>query len=1011
MHTYLVAVASVAACMIAWPATAGPLSPQAGAAAVHIDETLRLHFDSAPALGSSGAVRIFRQSDDALVDTLQLAGDIDQLGYAGMAQPRALNNTPVRIEGDSAVIRPHSGKLNYGTQYYVVIDDGVLRNATLDGKPFHGIDKAASWRFTTIAAQPEGNEVTVDDDGPADFRSVQGALNYVMHNIPRDAAATIHVKNGHYHEMLFLRGKNNLTIQGESRDGVVIEYDNADGRNPGVGLSGAPVAGQAKGGRSLFMIEDADLLTLDTLTLHNTHLKSGQGDQAEAIYFNSSERLVARHVNLISRQDTLLVNGYSWFYDCLIAGDVDFIWGYAHTALFENSEIRTVSDNTNASKGGYVLQARSRQIGDRGYIFLNSRLTRQAGVPDGHTTLARSSGRAELFDQVSFINTEMGPHIAAAGWHDKPLPTPAVATAAAGWREYHSRTPAGTPLDLSARLPGGYAYQLTDDDYRARFASRAQIFADYHGAGWNPQPDAAADAWVPALGNGEYQNPVIHADYSDPDVIRVGDTYYMTSSSFNSTPGLPLLQSPDMVNWELVGHALPQQIPADVYAKPQHGKGVWAPCLRYHDGKFWIFYPDPDFGIYVITATQFTGPWSAPHLLLAGKGIIDPAPLWDSDGKAYLLHAWAKSRAGINNMLTLRQMAPDASRMLDDAGPVIVDGNQLPNYRTLEGPKFYQHNGYYYVFAPAGGVETGWQAVFRSRHVNGPYEDRIVMAQGSSSINGPHQGAWVQTPDGSDWFLHFQDQRAYGRVVHLQPMRWQDDWPVIGESSRDSKVGQPVLRHRVPVAATFKVQVPPTSDEFSQPVLGLQWQWNANWLSNWYSLSAHPGYLRLYTQYDAALGATRNLWDTPAILLQKLPAEQFTVNTRLHLQGTADGERAGLILYGLNYAWLGLRRQHGQLQLVYVICTKAEAHCQEQTVASVDTAPADVALRMTMAAGGVANFSYSLDQQHFIAIGTPFVATMGRWVGAQMGLFSVGDHPASAAAQSYVDVDYFRVTP
>src|SRR5438552_1481127 len=254
---------------------------------------------------------------------------------------------------------------------------------------------------------------------------------------------------------------------------------------------------------------------------------------------------------------------------------------------------------------------------------------------------------------------------------------------------------------------------------------------------------AAAGAWA-----ADYSNPILHADYSDPDAIRVGRMYYMTASSFNEAPGLPLLQSHDMVHWELVGHALPQLVPAEQFTRPQHGKGVWAPCLRYHDGKFWIFYPDPDQGIYVITATDFRGPWSAPHLVLPGKGIIDPTSLWDDDGKAWLMHAWANSRAGINNVLTLRRMAPDASRMLDEKGTVVINGVAFPGYHTIEGPKLYKSHGYYYVFAPAGGVENGWQSVFRARSIEGPYQERIVMTQGRSPVNGPHQGAWVQTPEG-----------------------------------------------------------------------------------------------------------------------------------------------------------------------------------------------------------------------------------------------------------------------
>lgn len=316
------------------------------------------------------------------------------------------------------------------------------------------------------------------------------------------------------------------------------------------------------------------------------------------------------------------------------------------------------------------------------------------------------------------------------------------------------------------------------------------------------------------MGNDSYKNAIIHADYSDPDAIRVGDTYYMTSSSFNNVPGLSLLQSKDMVNWELVGHALPQQIPLDVFANPQHGKGVWAPCLRYHDGKFWIFYPDPDFGIYVMTAEKFAGPWSAPHLLLAGKGIIDPTPLWDDDGQAYLMYAWAKSRSGINNMLTLRKMSPDAKTLLDDKGPVVIDGNKLPNYKTLEGPKFYKHNGYYYVFAPAGGVEFGWQSVFRSKKIYGPYEDKIVMEQGKSPTNGPHQGAWVRAQDGSDWFYHFQDKRAYGRIVHLQPMDWKNDWPVIGEDKNNTGIGEPVCNIKNRLPESLRLKTPPLAMNF-----------------------------------------------------------------------------------------------------------------------------------------------------------------------------------------------------
>ncbi|KQV90293.1 glycoside hydrolase [Massilia sp. Root351] len=539
---------------------------------------------------------------------------------------------------------------------------------------------------------------------------------------------------------------------------------------------------------------------------------------------------------------------------------------------------------------------------------------------------------------------------------------------------------------------------------------------------------AVAQPWAADLGNGQYRNPILHADYSDPDVIRVGAMFYMTSSSFSNAPGLPLLQSTDMVNWELVGHALAQLPPAEIFAVPQPGKGVWAPALRHHDGKFWIFYPDPDAGIYVMTAEKFAGPWSAPRLILAGKGIIDPAPLWDDDGKAWLVHGWAKSRSGINNILTLRSMAPDGSKLLDEKGRDIINGDKLPGYFTIEGPKLHKAHGYYYVFAPAGGVENGWQSVFRSRSIEGPYEDRIVMAQGMSAVNGPHQGAWVDGVDGRDWFYHFQDKGAYGRVVHLQPMRWKDGWPVIGEDKDGDGVGEPVMRHAKPAGQDSGVLVPATTDEFSAKALGLQWQWNANYLPSWATLTARPGYLRL-AALPAADGAS--LRGLPSVLTQKFPAPAFGVDASIVLGGSggaggkaggADGQRAGLMVLGIRYAWVGLRRQGNVTQLVHSICEVPADTCQERSevlaslpagaagASAAAAATGPVYLRLRVDAGAMAQFSYSLDNKTFTPAGRPFKASVGRWVGAQLGLFSTV--PATAASKSaWVDVDYFRVTP
>ena len=270
--------------------------------------------------------------------------------------------------------------------------------------------------------------------------------------------------------------------------------------------------------------------------------------------------------------------------------------------------------------------------------------------------------------------------------------------------------------------------------------------------------------WAADNGDGTYKNPILYADYSDPDAIRVGQDYYLTASSFTCLPGLPILHSPDLVNWTLLAHALPAY-PEARFATPQHGQGVWAPALRYHNGLFYLYWGDPDSGVYCTRSKTPAGPWDTPVLVLPGKGIIDPCPLWDDDGQAYMVHAWAASRAGVNSLLTLRTMTADGLHV-STTGRHIFDGRE--RHPTIEGPKFYKRNGYCYIFAPAGGVTQGWQTVLRSKDIYGPYESRVVMAQGTTPINGPHQGGWVETPSGQSWFLHFQDAGAYGRILHLQ---------------------------------------------------------------------------------------------------------------------------------------------------------------------------------------------------------------------------------------------------
>jgi beta-xylosidase len=494
----------------------------------------------------------------------------------------------------------------------------------------------------------------------------------------------------------------------------------------------------------------------------------------------------------------------------------------------------------------------------------------------------------------------------------------------------------------------------------------------------------------------EYTNPIIDADYSDPDVIRVGDDFYLTASSFNSVPGLPILHSKDLVNWKIIGHALQRQPPFDVFARPQHGNGVWAPSIRFRDNHFYIFYGDPDFGIYMVKARNAAGPWSQPLLIRAAKGWIDPCPFWDDDGNAYLVHAWANSRSGIKSILTINRMSPDGTKLLDD-GKIVFDGRA--HHPTIEGPKLYKRNGYYYIFAPAGGVAAGWQTVLRARNIYGPYEDKIVMDRGHTEINGPHQGGWVELKSGESWFIHFQDRGAYGRIVHLQPVKWLFDWPVIGVDEDGDGKGEPVAKYRKPdVGRVYPVQAPQTSDEFNGKRLGLQWQWHANPRDEWSSLSLRRGWLRL----TSVPASGENLWAAPNLLLQKLPARQFTATTFVDASHLREDERSGLVIMGRDYSYLAVHRTSTGLRVVRVVCNEALKNTAEQEMGAVELKSNSVYLRVEVADGALCRFSYSTDGTRFERLGDEFKAQPGMWIGAKVGLFVLG------SKQGYADYDWFR---
>ena len=525
-----------------------------------------------------------------------------------------------------------------------------------------------------------------------------------------------------------------------------------------------------------------------------------------------------------------------------------------------------------------------------------------------------------------------------------------------------------------------------------------------------------SQVWSPDNGNGTYTNPVINADYSDPDVCVAGEDYYLTASSFNCIPGLPVLHSKDLVNWEIVGHAVKELEPKQEFDRPSHGNGIWAPSIRYHNGEFYIYWGDPDYGVFMVKTKDPAGEWSKPLCVIPGKGLIDTTPLWDDDGRCYLVNAYANSRSRFASVIAIRELSADGTKPIGN--PVIIyDGNGTES-RTCEGPKIYKRDGWYWVMFPAGGVPTGFQVAMRSKSPFGPYESKVVLAQGKTKINGPHQGAWVHTKFGEDWFLHFQDKEAYGRVVHLQPVTWKDNWPVMGVDKDGDYCGEPVTTYRKP-KTSGKVQVvnPAEGDEFSDTRLGLQWQWHANYNETFGMPTAFGSY-RVYTHKVSE--KFQNLWEVPNLLLQKTPADKFTATTKIRFTSKDQNQTGGLLMMGLDYSGLVVKRVGNDFQLLQISCKSADkgkpqteqliATLKPTAVDQIDYQPGthiDIYMRMSVNDGKM-HFSYSLDGKKYTKCGTEFTMREGKWIGAKIGF--VAYEPGQKTNRGWIDADWFRVT-
>jgi len=502
-------------------------------------------------------------------------------------------------------------------------------------------------------------------------------------------------------------------------------------------------------------------------------------------------------------------------------------------------------------------------------------------------------------------------------------------------------------------------------------------------------------------GNGTYINPVLNADYSDPDVIRVNDDFYLVCSEFHFM-GIPVLHSKDLVNWEIIARVYDEFKFAPEYDNNErYAGGSWAPALRFHDNKFWLYFCTPQEGLFMTTAEKPEGPWAPVVQVVKTPGWEDPCPFWDDNGQGYL----GRSKVGAGPIY-IHKLSEDGKKLLDD-GVIVYTGP------VAEGTKIHKLNNYYYLSIPEGGVTPGWQTVLRSKNIYGPYEKRVVLEQGSTSVNGPHQGAWIDLPNGEWWFMHFQHLFSLGRVCHLQPMRWKDDWPVMGIDIDMNGIGEPVYVWEKPdVGESYPITAPQTSDEFNESILGFQWAWNHNPLHDKWSLTQRSGYLSLISNQATSFLKAKNT------LTQKIMGFNGEASTLLVTDGMENGQKAGLCVMGRQYDLIGILKENDKLFVftdingeiskeqisgskIYLrvnidlnkdnnmVPRPGRSSNQPPPDRDQNQRPQGEARRFPpQIISGNNQFFYSTDNDEFYTLGDKFAATFGNWKGPKIGLFS-----------------------
>jgi beta-xylosidase len=483
-------------------------------------------------------------------------------------------------------------------------------------------------------------------------------------------------------------------------------------------------------------------------------------------------------------------------------------------------------------------------------------------------------------------------------------------------------------------------------------------------------------------GDGTYTNPVIFADFPDPDVIQVGDTYYMVNTTMFIFPGVTVLKSHDLVNWEYCSNAVPRFDYSPCYnldGCSRYAHGQWATSLKYNNGKFYLLFITLDEGGFVCSATKAEGPWEIKKL---PKGFYDPGLFFDEDGKIYVAHGYSK--------ISITELDKDFVSKSKDS---LVFTGTIRN--GIEGTHVYKINGYYYLYCTYGGLD-GIQVALRSKNIYGPYEQKVVLRDTTKGVNfGVHQGALIKTQSGEWWTMLFVDAGPFGRCPSLQPITWVDNWPMVGVD------GKGVITYKKPnVGKSYPIKKLPASDEFNEKTLGMQWGWNHNPDSTKWSLAQRSGYLRL-----AAAKVVTNLREARNTLTQR-PFTNYdqsipTVGaTKMDVDNMKDGDIAGLAVFQNPYAYIAVKQDNGSKQLIMVN--------NGETIASAPVKSKTVFLR-TIASNStkIATFEYSFDNKTFTQLGNELTMkfSLTMFTGNKFCLFNY----ATKELGGFVDFDWFRM--